>query len=276
MEDFTIAIYCFVDDYLKNTAPKEGARRKLSDAQIITTAIVAARYFSGNFAKARLYLKEVHQFNFPDKSNFNRHLHRLASTISSLFFALGQTLKELNLSSQYMIDSFPVAVCKNIRIQRCQLLDGEAYRGRNLSKREYFYGFKVQVITTLDGLPVEYFICAGSYHDITAFKSMNIDLPQQSELYADSAYTDYELEDHYKELEHIHLLAVRKSNSKRPDHPAMEYIKKMMRKRIETTFSEIMAFFPRKIHAVTIQGFILKVVLFIFAFTLDKVAYIAT
>lgn len=270
MEDFTIAIYCFVDDYLKIGYPKAGGKRKLTDPQVITTALVAARYFSGNFVKARLYLKEVHQFNFPDKSNFNRHLHRLAPIISSLFFALGQSLKQLNICSEYLIDSFPVTVCRNIRIPRCKLLDNEAYRGKNTSKREYFYGFKVQVITTANGVPVEYFICAGSYHDITAFQSMNIDLPPGSELYADSAYTDYELEDYYKELEQIHLLVVRKSNSKRPDHPAVQYLKKIMRKRIETTFSEITAFFPRKIHAVTIQGFILKVVLFIFAYTLDR------
>ncbi len=214
MEDFTIAIYCFVDDYFKICHSKEGGRRKLSDAQIITTALVAARYFSGNYAKSRLYLKEVHGFEFPHKSNYNRHLHRLAPSISNLFFTLGQTLKELNTESQYLIDSFPVAVCKNIRIPRCKLLDHEAYRGKNTSKREYFYGFKVQVITTAEGIPVEYFICAGSYHDITAFKSMNIDLPPGSELFADSAYTDYEIEDYYKELEQINLLAVRKSNSK--------------------------------------------------------------
>jgi hypothetical protein len=78
------------------------------------------------------------------------------------------------------------------------------------------------------------------------------------------------LEDYYKELEQINLLVVRKSNSKRPDHPALNYIKEMMRKRIETTFSEILAWFPLKIHAVTIQGFILKIVLFIFAFTIHK------
>ena len=270
MEDFTIAIYCFIDDYLKVGHPKEGYMRKLTDAQIITTAIVAARFFGCNYVKAGIYLREVHQFNFPDKSNFNRHLHRLASTISSLFFALGQTIKALNIDSQYLIDSFPVAVCKNIRIKNCKLLDNKAYRGKNLSKREYFYGFKVQVITTAHGIPVEYFICAGSYHDITAFKSMNIDLPPGSKLFADSAYTDYEIEDYYKELEHIHLLAVRKSNSKRPDHPAINYLKEVMRKRIETTFSEILAWFPRKIHAVTTQGFILKVVLFIFAFTFHK------
>ena len=63
MEDFTIAIYCFIDDYLKIGHPKEGARRKLNDAQIITTALVAARYFSGNFVKppsgARRQVSEV-------------------------------------------------------------------------------------------------------------------------------------------------------------------------------------------------------------------------
>lgn len=53
----------------------------------------------------------------------------------------------------------------------------------------------------------------------------------------------------------------------------MEYIKKMMRKRNETTFPEITSFFPSKMHAVTIQGFLLKVVLFIFAYTHDKSIY---
>lgn len=270
MEDFTIAIYCFIDDYLKIKNKKESSQRKLSDAEIITTALVAARYFGCNYVKARHYLKEVHQFNFPNKSNFNRLLNKLSDTISMLFFSLGQSLKELNTSSQYAIDSFPVAVCRNIRIPRCKLLKNEAYRGYNSSKKEYFYGFKVQVITTQDGIPVEYFICAGSYHDITAFKSMNIDLPPNSKLYADSAYTDYQFEDYYKELEAIHLLAVRKSNSKRKDHPSLVFLKNYLRKRIEITFTEITNFFPRKIHAVTTKGFILKVVLFIFAYTLDK------
>lgn len=270
MEDFTIAIYCFVDDYLKIGHPKEGFRRKSSDSQIITTALVAARFFCGNFAKARRYLKEVHGFEYPHKSNFNRHLHRLAQTVSSIFFAFGQFLKEFNTDKEYLIDSFPVAVCRNIRIKRCQLIDNEAFRCFNASKKEYFYGFKIQVITTAGGIPVEFFICARSYHDITAFKSMNIDLPEGSKLYADSAYTDYEVEDYYQELEQIQLKVERKSNSKRPDSYVQKTYKKRMRKRIETTFSEITAYFPRKIHAVTIQGFILKLVLFIFAYSLNR------
>ena len=271
MEDFTIAIYCFIDDILKVGHKKSGNRRKLSDSEIITSALISARYFGGNYEKGRKYLEEVHFFDYPDKSNYNRHLNRLASTISSLFLQVGQVLKKLNTSSEYIIDSFPVAVCKNVRIPRCKLLQGEAYRGYNNSKKEYFYGFKIQVITTADGIPVEFFISAGSYHDITAFQSMNIDLPPDSKLYADKAYTDYELEDYYKELEQIDMLVIRKANSKRKDHPATDFLKKLIRKRIETSFAEMTAWFPKKIHAVTTQGFLLKIILFLFAYSFHRV-----
>jgi hypothetical protein len=271
MEDFTIAIYCFLDDFLQVAHPKEDAKRKMSNAEILTTAIVAARYFGGNFANGRLYMKHYHGCTLPDKSNFNRQLHKLSQILGFIFISLGQSIKQLNTSSEYIIDSFPIAVCKNIRIKRSKLLTGKAYRGYNHSKREYFYGFKVQVITTKDGIPTDYFIVAGSVHDNTAFQAMHIDLPEGSSIYADSAYTNYELEDYYKELDQIYLLVERKSNSKRPDEPAMIFIKKYMRKRIETTFSGILNLFPRKVHAVTPQGFLLKIVLFICAYTFDAI-----
>lgn len=46
--DHTVAIYCIVDDLLKAVGHREDARRALSDAEVITTALIAARYFGGN------------------------------------------------------------------------------------------------------------------------------------------------------------------------------------------------------------------------------------
>ncbi|MEJ7664767.1 MAG: transposase [Hymenobacter sp.] len=65
-------------------------------------------------------------------------------------------LKDLHTEARYVIDSFPVAVCHNTRIPRCKLLTGKAYHGRCASKRCWFYGLKVQVVATSDGVPVEY------------------------------------------------------------------------------------------------------------------------
>jgi len=270
MQEQTIAIYCFIDDFFHITGRKEAVHCKLSDAELLTTALLAARYFYGNLHSACGYMQAHHGVSMIDKSGFSRRLHGLQEQLLALFTALGQTLKQLNTSCRYLIDSFPVAVCHNVRIARCHLLQQEAYRGKNTSKRQYFYGFKVQVITTEAGLPVQFYIHAGSFADITAFKAMPVDLPENSHLYADSGYNCYEVEDLLAECEHIQFRVCRKANSKRKDEPYTAFLKNYYRKQIETTFSGITNFFPKKIHAVTAKGFILKIILFIFAYTLNQ------
>jgi len=271
MTEQTIAIYCFIDDFFLALGRKDDAHCKLSDAELLTTALLAARYFHGNLHSACCYMRQHHGVRMIDKSGFTRRLHGLKEQLVALFLALAGTLKELNTSSRYLIDSFPAAVCDNIRIARCRLLRGEGYRGRCASKRRYFYGFRVQLIATEAGLPVAFYIHAGSFVDVTALKAMPLDLPQGSCLYADAGYTCYEVEDLLKECDGVELRACRKNNSKRPDEPHMAFLKDHYRKRIETTFSGITSFFPKRIHAVTPQGFILKLILFIFAYTLNQV-----
>ncbi|HKP72793.1 MAG TPA: IS982 family transposase, partial [Pyrinomonadaceae bacterium] len=61
-----------------------------------------------------------------------------------------------------------------------------------------------------------------------------------------------------------------KRNSRRGDEPWRAYYKQLMRKRLETVFSQIKAMFPRHIHATSFRGFLLKVSLFVIAFALDK------
>jgi hypothetical protein len=61
-----------------------------------------------------------------------------------------------------------------------------------------------------------------------------------------------------------------KANATRNDEPHLAFLKNSYKKRIETTFSGIKNFFPKKIYAVTAQGFMLKIILFIFAYTLNQ------
>lgn len=224
----------------------------------MTTALIAARYFYGNHSIARVYMREKHGVVMINKSGFSRHLHSLEKQLVSIFYTLAEVIKELNTTGQYLIESFPVAVCDNIRIPTCRLLQGEVYRGKSASKHRYFYGFRVQVITTADGVPVDYFVCAGSFVDVTVFQAMNIDLPQGSLLYPDSGYTDYQLEDLYQACEKIQLKVVRKSNSKRKDKPYEAYLKNHYRKKIENVFSGITSLFPKKIHALPLKAFCSK------------------
>jgi len=63
---------------------------------------------------------------------------------------------------------------------------------------------------------------------------------------------------------------MRKKNSKRQEPQWEQYIKQYTRHYIETVFSSITYVFPKSIHAVTYEGFLLKLQAFIFSFTLQQ------
>ena len=267
-------MYCFLDDLLLKTRPvwarPADARRHLSDAQVLTTALVAARYFGGNLVRGQQYMEQHWGQKSLDKSGFNRQLHALADTLAGLFATFGTLLKNLHTEARYVIDSFPVAVCHNTRIPRCKLLKNKAYHGRCASKRCWFYGFKVQVVATTDGVPVAYYVHAGAEADQTGLRAMAPDLPDGSVLYTDAGYTDYVGEDLFEEATGNRQQTARKKNSKRPHEPYQSLLIQHFRKSIETCFSQLTARFPKQIHAVTARGFVLKIVLFIFVHSLDQ------
>lgn len=47
-EDKVIGIFCLVDDLLKGIGHREDSRCRVSDSEIITSAIVSALYFGGH------------------------------------------------------------------------------------------------------------------------------------------------------------------------------------------------------------------------------------
>ena len=271
MIEKTIAIYVFIDDLLIKMNHKEPMNRHISDAEIITTVLVSAIYFSGHHEKAMSFMKSTGMIpRMLSKSRFNRRLHQIRELIVDLFFQLSALIKELNISSEYSIDSFPIHTCDNIRIANSKLIRGEIYRGRKVSMRRFFYGYNVHLLCTADGIPVEYTFLPGRAHDSNALKQMPFLLSPGSKVYADAAYTNYVIEDMLKDAENIELLSQRTSGLKRQHEPYIDYIITTMKKRIETTFSEISNFLPKKIHAVTEYGFLLKVVIFIFGYAISK------
>jgi hypothetical protein len=266
------ALYAIADDMLKAMGHKEDCRTQMSDAEVITAALIAARFFGGNHKQACEYLKE-HGYmpKMLESSRFCRRLHRLFLPLLDLFDCLGMVLKSLTDSTEYLLDSFPVAICDNIRIPRARLVHSEDYRGYIASKKRYFYGIRVQLLSTKEGIPVEFAFLPGEANDTRGIKALPFNIPSGSSIYADAGYTDYLSEDDLKLADDITLQVMRKRNSQRPDAPWVAYLKQVTRHYIETVFSAITCRFPKSIHAVTMDGFLLKLTTFILAFTLESV-----
>lgn len=270
-KDKIISIFCLIDDILQGIEHTEDIRRRVSDSEIILTAIVSSTSFYGNHSSAIKFMK---QYGFIpdmlDTSRFNRRLHKIGSLLYELFEIVSSYFKDFCCEMHYIIDSFPVAVCNNMRISNCKILKEEKWRGYTASMRSYFYGVKVQLLTTKDGIPIAFHFTPGKTADAKAIGKMIDKLPAEASLYGDSAYTDYGLEDIALERKCVLLKIQRKSNAKRTDTLEQKKEKLKMRKRVETTISDIKKLFPRTIHAVTLEGFLIKLTLFVFGLQLNK------
>lgn len=270
-KDKIISIFCLIDDLLKGVGHPEDVRRQISDSEVILTAIVSSVNFYGNHSSAIYFMK---QYGFIpkmlDKSRFNRRLHKIGSLLYDLFEAVSSYFKDMCCEMHYIIDSFPVAVCNNMRIRNCKILTDKKWRGYTASMRNYFYGVKVQLVTTKDGVPIAFHFTPGKTADVKALAKIIDKLPPEACLYGDSAYLDYKLEDDAFERKAVKLKIQRKSNSKRKDTKEQVFEKLKMRKRVETTISDIKKMFPRTIHVVTLNGLLIKLTLFVFGLQLDK------
>ena len=183
--DLTIvAVYTICDDLLISLGHRTHPQAQMSDAEVMTTAIIAARFFGGNHQTACCVLKTLGYI--PDMlghSRYNRRLHKVSRLFQTLFEHLAEVSKSNNPKNIYAIDTYPIAVCDNIRISRSRIYQGEEWRGKIASKRRHFYGIKVHLMVTETGDIVEVFFTPGRWNDVLGMQYYPFDLPDGSVVY---------------------------------------------------------------------------------------------
>jgi len=217
MEAKVIVTYVVCDDTIKNLKVKDDVQAKMSIAEVMTTGIVGALLFSGNLENARIYLKESGCIpHMLDKSQLNRRLHKITREIwDAVLKSLSLEFLKQNINHEFIVDSCPIPACKLARATRSKLYSEKKYLGYCAAKDEFFVGLKLHIICDTKGNPMQFMLLPGSENDIKAFKKIKLNLPKNSSIYADKAYNDYKYEDRLIQEKQIHLLPVRKKNSKR-------------------------------------------------------------
>ncbi len=143
------------------------------------------------------------------KSRFCRRLKAIADLAYDLFHQLGWLLKQIDGKTQFLIDSIGIALCHNIGIPRSRLVQSEHERGYIVSKRCYFYGIRIQLLTPKDGIPVEFAFLPGAADDSRGLHALLLALPLGSQVFGDSAYTDYQTEELLPQQDDIQLMVFR-------------------------------------------------------------------
>lgn len=268
MPDQAVITYCVCDEVCKALNVKDDPQCKMSSAEIITFAILAASLFGCDYKRARLMLGGFRSYfkKILSHSQIVRRIHAIPEQVWIMVFLSLRLLSHDEAKKIFIVDSFPIKAYENHKSFRARIFKGKRFHGYSCSRKQYFFGIKVHMVVDQDGVPIEFSFTPGSNSDIKAFRELNLDLPNGSLLFGDRAYTDYGFEDALYQIENIKLIARRKTNSKRKHSPSEEYCLNTIRNRVETAFSSITGRMPRHMKVRTEKGLYLKVTFFILAY----------
>jgi hypothetical protein len=162
LDTLATALYVKTEDLLLESPqlapwrPRTGIVPRLSDAELVTLAVLQA--LLGFTSEAR-WLRHArsrmrHLFPYlPQQPGYNKRLRKLAGTISALTRLLAADTAIWS-DDVWVADSTPVECGRSRETARRSELAGWAQYGYCASHSRWFWGLRLHLVATLNGLPV--------------------------------------------------------------------------------------------------------------------------
>ena len=254
-DDFIVTAFVVVDKLMATLGHRDHVLARASDAEVLTVAVVAAKYFQSHLERAVQMMHLGHYLSGPlSVSRFNRRLHRLADWLRLALETLGALFAD---GEVFLIDSMPVPVCRRARARRSRKLRGREFCGYCAAKREKFFGWRLHLIGTTTGVPVAFDLVPGGLHDLTPIHELTYALPADATVYGDKGYNGTADEATILADTGVRLVPIRKDNM-RPNQWADKLALRAWRKRIESLYSQLEAMGVQRLRARTNPGLELK------------------
>ena len=165
IEDFIIEIYVFVDNFLKGYKKlrQRGPAPALSDAEVITIEIVGEFLGFGTDKAIFDYFKNHWKPWFPNLSSrppFVKQVANLWCIKEELRKHIVTIIRPDN--DLFLFDGFPIPTCHKKRVRSKNPLKGIGGFGYCAAKDQKYFGFKGHLLTTQQGLILNFTITAAN------------------------------------------------------------------------------------------------------------------
>ena len=188
--DLFLLIFVWIDELLKENPAvlrRPGPDPIVSDAEMMTLMLMQA--LAGEISDEAWLRRVARDFGdcFPRLPERTRYQRRRAILESALKYLVDFIQSALGEDPRLrVIDSAPIPVCHNVRARRCRSFAGEATWGWCAAKKAYFYGFRLHLLITEQGLPVAWTVLTAKCHDRKGLDALTAD-QSGLDLYGDSA-----------------------------------------------------------------------------------------
>jgi DDE family transposase len=164
IDTLATALYVQVDDLLKASPdlgpwrPRVGLAPKLSDAELVTLAVMQALLGFTSEARwlrhAHAHLRHLFPY-LPNQPGWNKRLRRMALLIRQVIRLLAADTAFWS-DDVWVADSTPVECGRSRETTKRSELAGWAEYGYCASHSRYFWGLRLHLVCTLHGLPVAF------------------------------------------------------------------------------------------------------------------------
>ena len=166
MHEQAIAIYCICEAVLDTFRLTDDPQCKMSTSEIMTFALLSAIHYHCDYRKTHLVSTNLRYFQkILSLSRLNRRIHAIPEAVWMMVFSALQVYLKKPPSKYFIVDSFPVKSYENHKSFRARIFQGKTYHGYSASKKTYFFGIKVHMITDENGIPCEFCFTSGSTTD---------------------------------------------------------------------------------------------------------------
>lgn len=238
-------IYVWVDEWYQDKGQyvlkgKVGRKPEFSDSEVITL-VVAEDYipYPGE-TQYLAYIRANHGELFPklvDQSQFNRR----ARSLRHLIEAMRQDwLMEwgVDQADTYLMDTKPVPVVGYKRSKRHSEFQGSADYGYCVIRQLHYFGYKLVMVTTLDGIPVVYDLVSANTEERQAIEAV-IDRIRDATLIGDKGFLGVEWHDQIQQQTGNTVMTPKRKNQKIQHPDGFECLLNNVRERIEGVFHEL-------------------------------------
>ncbi len=245
-----------------------GRKPKMTDIEVIALSLTA-EYMSIDSENS--LFKQLNKQEIPnllERSQFNKRRRKLFLFLEEVRIKLASRF--LEFEDYFIVDSMPLEICKFSRHRRIKICKNDfetaPSKGFCASQNNWFYGYKLHGICSINGIFHSLDITKAEVHDIHFLKNIK---QQMSDcvILGDRGYLSQSIQLDLFQTANIKLETPKRANRK--DYMPQPYIFRKSRKRIETLFSQLCDQFRiRNNYAKTFEGFKTRILAKITALTL--------
>jgi Transposase DDE domain len=177
--------------------------------------------------------------HLPDRANYNKRSNRLAHYLDLASQIISEQIPQN--SDSFVIDAINLPVCRFARANRLRILkdqiDFEPKVGYSAIDKQFFKGYKLNLVISTSGVPYSYTVTQGNVHDVRSLLPLGSTLPSNCRLIGDKGYVAHDVQLSLFSTNTIRIITPPKSNTKQKSIWKSQYGKE--RRRIETLFSQL-------------------------------------